>query len=252
MVAGVRPAGRVVAIVQARMGSSRLPGKVLADVAGGTMLARVVGRLHATRTLDDVVVATTMAPSDDPVVREAKRVGAAVFRGSETDVLARYWGAAAANRADVIVRVTADCPLIDPEVVDRVVMALGTGADYASNTHTRSYPRGLDVEALHADVLARIQRLARSAHAREHVTALVMERPSWFAVRQVRADTDDSDLRWTVDTDADLELVRALYARCGLAAGPRPYLELVDAVRADPELAAINAHIAQKSWQHVG
>lgn len=252
MPAGTRPAGRVVAIVQARMGSSRLPGKVLELLAGESMLARVVARLRAATTIDDVVIATTTAPGDDAVVREAERVEAGVFRGSETDVLARYAGAATAARADVVVRVTSDCPLLDPTVVDRVVTMLGTGADYASNTHTRSYPRGLDVEALHADVLARIHRMARSPSAREHVTAYVIERSSWFAVRQVHADRDDSDLRWTVDTEEDLALVRALYARCELATVIRPYQAVVALVRSAPELAVINAHVAQKSWNHVG
>ncbi len=252
MPAGTRPAGRVVAIVQARMGSSRLPGKVLQDLAGDSMLARVVARLRASTTVDDVVVATTSAESDDAVVREAERIGAGVFRGSETDVLARYAGAAIAARADVVVRVTSDCPLLDPMVVDRVVTTLGTGADYASNTHARSYPRGLDVEALHADVLARIHRMGRSPSAREHVTAYVMERSALFAVRQVHAERDDSDLRWTVDTEEDLALVRALYARCELATTIRPYQAVVAMVRTAPELAAMNAHVAQKSWHHVG
>ncbi len=246
-------AGNVVAIVQARMGSSRLPGKVLAEIAGDTMLARVVARLRTARTIDEIVIATTTAATDDRVAREAERIGAGVFRGSEHDVLARYAGAALAARADVIVRVTSDCPMLDPGVVDRVVEALDRDVDYASNTQIRSFPRGLDVEALHADVLARIARLGRSPAAREHVTALVAEHPAWFAVRQVCADRDDSDLRWTVDTDDDLALVRALYTRCRLAAGPRgSYLDVVDVVRAAPELAAINAHVAQKSWQHVG
>jgi len=233
-----------VAIVQARMGSSRLPGKVLMDIGGVSMLARVVMRLRAAKRVDAIVIATSIAIGDDAVVREAGRLGAGVFRGSETDVLARFVGAAASYRADAIVRVTADCPLLDPEVVDAVIAALGDDVDYASNTHVRTYPRGLDVEALHRDTLVRIGRMATSAAAREHVTAFVMEQPELFRTCQVCAERDDSDLRWTVDTDEDLALVRELYA-----AGELGYRELVAHVRARPEIAAKNAHVVQKPWQ---
>lgn len=239
-----------VAIVQARMGSSRLPGKVLRDLAGDTMLARVVQRLRAARAIDQIVIATTTSAADDAIVREAGRLGAGVHRGSETNVLSRYVDAASAWRADVVVRVTADCPLLDPGVVDSVVEALFVApVDYASNTHVRTFPRGLDVEALHRDTLERIGRLGVSAAAREHVTAFVMESPALFAVRQVRADQDDSDLRWTVDTDDDLALVRALYERFDLATNPIAYRGVVAAVRETPELASINAHITQKPWE---
>jgi len=237
---------RTVAIVQARMGSSRLPGKVLADLAGATMLARVVERLRAARTIDDVVIATSTLTSDDPIVHEAVRLSVGVHRGSERDVLERYVGAAIAWHAQTIVRVTADCPLLDPGVVDRVVGALTDDVDYASNTHERTYPRGLDVEALHRDTLVRIGRLGTSAAAREHVTAFVMEAPSLFRVAQVRAARDDSDLRWTVDTAEDLLVARGLYAAMRM---PAPYEAVVAAVRARPELAAPNANIVQKSWE---
>jgi len=127
-----------------------------------------------------------------------------------------------------------------------VVAALGPDLDYVSNTHTRSYPRGLDVEAFHRDTLERMARLATSAAAREHVTAFLLERPELFATRQVRAEIDDSDLRWTVDAPDDLALVRTLYNLLDLGSGPRPYHELVRSVRARPELTAINAHVIQR------
>jgi spore coat polysaccharide biosynthesis protein SpsF len=243
----------IAAIVQARLGSSRLPGKVLADLAGDTMLARVVQRLRAAKMVDTIVIATTDLPTDEPVAREAARLGVGCFRGSEQDVLSRYVGAARACAADVVVRVTSDCPLLDPETVDRVIGALTRGCDYASNTHVRTYPRGLDVEALHAGTLERIARLATSAAAHEHVTAFVMEYPALFATRDVVAPrgADDSDLRWTVDTTEDLALVRSLYERFDLARAIAPYRTLVAAVRAAPELAAVNAHVVQKSWNHV-
>jgi spore coat polysaccharide biosynthesis protein SpsF len=243
---------RVIAIVQARMGSTRLPGKVLAELGGATMLGQVVRRLRTARRLDEVVVATTTLAADDAVVREAGRLGAGVHRGPEHDVLARYVGAARSYRADAIVRVTADCPLIDGGVVDRVIDALTDDVDYASNTHLRRYPRGLDAEAVHRDALDRIGRLARSTAAREHVTAFVVEQPALFRVAQVVPDEpgrDDADLRWTVDTEADLATVRGLYAALGLGDATAGYRDIVAAVRARPELAAGNAHVVQKPWQ---
>jgi spore coat polysaccharide biosynthesis protein SpsF len=234
-----------VAIVQARIGSTRLRGKVIADLAGDTMLARVISRLRKARTIDEIVVATTGKPDDDRVVAEAARCGIGSYRGSEHDVLERYLGAARAWRATTVVRVTSDCPLLDPWVVDRVVSAL-PGADYASNTHSRTFPRGLDVEAFTIGALDKIGRLGRSQAAREHVTAFVMEKPHLFEIRQVAAPVDDSDLRWTVDTDEDLSLVRTLYTRLGLDKQILPYRDVVAEMRANPSLGEINGHIVQK------
>lgn len=241
--------GRTVAIIQARMGSTRLPGKVLAELGGATMLAEVVRRLRAARRVDEVVVATSTGDDDDAVAREASRLDTGMHRGSPADVLGRFVGAARAYRADAIVRITADCPLLDPGVVDQVIDALTDEVDYASNTHDRSFPRGLDAEALHRDTLDRIARLGSSPAAREHVTAFVMEQPALFRIAQVGAERDDSDLRWTVDTADDLAMVRGLYAELDLGAAVRPYREVVAAVRARPELAAGNAHVRQKPWQ---
>ena len=240
---------RTVAIIQARMGSSRLPGKVLADIGGATMLAQVVRRLREANRVDEIMVATSVMLDDDAVADEAARLGAGVHRGSENDVLGRYLGAAREFRAEAILRITADCPLLDPGVVDLVIEALTDEVDYASNTHDRRFPRGLDAEALHRDTLERIGRLGCSPAAREHVTAFVMEQPALFRIVQVAAEVDDSDLRWTVDTADDLAMVRGLYDALGLDAAARPYRDVVAAVRARPELAAGNAHVRQKPWQ---
>ncbi|HLL23386.1 MAG TPA: glycosyltransferase family protein [Kofleriaceae bacterium] len=236
------------AIIQARMGSSRLPGKVLADIAGASMLARVVERVRAANVLDDVIVATSTASSDDALADECARLDVRLVRGPEDDVLTRY--VMAARGCDAIIRVTADCPLLDPRVLADVVHALDRDVDYASNTHVRSFPRGLDVEAVHADTLARLDRLAQTPASREHVTSFVLEEPSLFRVRHVRAERDDSDLRWTVDTPEDLALVRTLYARFGLANDPGPYTALVAAVRREPALGLANAHVEQKHWSN--
>lgn len=241
---------RTVAIVQARMGSTRLPGKVMHDLCGDTMLARCIQRLRAARSLAHVVIATTTGSEDDVIVAEAHRLGAQVHRGSAHDVLDRYVGAARASDAEAIVRVTSDCPLIDAGVVDQVVDKLTGAIDYASNTHDiQTFPRGLDCEAFHRDTLERLGRMATSKAAREHVTVFVREQPQLFRTDQLIADTDDSDLRWTVDTDADIALVRMLFERFSLATHTVDYRDIVRAVRAEPALTKINAHIAQKDWR---
>jgi spore coat polysaccharide biosynthesis protein SpsF len=240
---------RRVAILQARMTSARLPGKVLVDLAGAPMLAQQLRRLARSRRLDAIVIATTTNTTDDPLVALAAAEGVEVFRGDEHDVLGRFAGAARAHAADVIVRVTGDCPLIDPDVVDQVidrVLDAADPCDYASNTIVRTYPRGLDAEAFHRDVLERIARLARSEPAREHVTYFLhRERPDLFELRQVKRATDASDLRWTVDTDADLALIRALYTKLGASTASTD--ELIAALRARPDLVALNRDVVQKA-----
>jgi spore coat polysaccharide biosynthesis protein SpsF len=239
-----------VAIIQARTGSVRLPGKVLADLAGQPMLAHVVRRVSLARSIDQVAIATTELAADDAIVEMAESLGIAAFRGSETDVLARYVGAARQFKADVVVRLTADCPLLDPGVIDRVVNALCAKADqtdYVSNVIDRTYPRGLDAEALFADVLERIDRRARSAAAREHVTYyLRSEHPELFSLRSIVDVDDNSDLRWTVDEPADLELVRSIFKELELATADRPYREVLGWVRQHPAAATVNAHVRQK------
>jgi spore coat polysaccharide biosynthesis protein SpsF len=240
---------RTVAILQARMTSSRLPGKVLRELAGRPMMAHQLRRLQACRRVDATVVATTERPTDDPVAALAARAGVACFRGSEHDVLSRFVGAARAATADVVVRTTADCPLLDPDVVDRVIGALseaGAACDYAANVGT-TFPRGLDVEVLHADVLWRMDRLGTSPAAREHVTWFVHERPDLFVTRAVRDDDrDDSDLRLTVDTEADFRLVEALYRELHLGDRIAPYRDVVAHLRSRPDLIALNAAVEQK------
>jgi spore coat polysaccharide biosynthesis protein SpsF len=209
-------APRVVALVQARMGSTRLPGKVLMDLGGRPLLAQLLARLGRARRIDDVVVATSDLERDDPVAALAEAEGVLAVRGDERDVLSRMLTAARAARADAVVRVTADCPLIDPAVVDAVVARLvddPEGCDYASNILRRTYPRGLDTEALWTDALERIARLGTSPEAREHVTWFAYrERPDLFLLGSVEdGDPELANLDWSVDTETDLELVRRLW-----------------------------------------
>jgi spore coat polysaccharide biosynthesis protein SpsF len=241
---------RRVAILQARMTSERLPGKVLADLAGRPMIEQQLRRLQRCKRIDELVIATTTNADDDPLVKLAARLGVRPYRGSEHDVLSRYAGAAREASADLVVRLTSDCPLADPGEVDVVVAELEerrTSADYASNGLEPSLPRGLDAEALWRDVLERADRMAQSKPAREHVTWFVYsECPDLFALHPVRRPYDAADLRWTVDTRADLAMVRRLYEELDLAGRDVPLAKIIAYVRANPEIAAMNAHIAQK------
>ncbi len=241
---------RRVFIVQARMASTRLPGKVLLDLAGRPMLAQQLRRLKSCKTADEIVVAATTNAADDPLIELAGSEGVRWFRGSETDVLSRYLGAAREAQAELIVRITSDCPLIDPQESDRVVTALleaGPVCDYAANILRRTFPRGLDTEAFWRETLERVARLAASQPAREHVTTfLLKEHPELFKTFSVTDEQDNSDLRWTVDTTRDLALMRRLYAELELGSRLRPYREILDHVRRNPELITINADVPQK------
>jgi spore coat polysaccharide biosynthesis protein SpsF len=241
---------RRVAILQARMTSERLPGKVLAEVAGRPMIEHQLRRLERCERIDELVIATTMNADDDPLVELAGRLGVRAFRGSEHDVLSRYAGAAREASADLVVRLTSDCPLADAGEVDVVVRELEerrATCDYASNGLEPTLPRGLDAEALWRDTLERADRMAASKPAREHVTWFVYsERPDLFELHAVHRPYDAADLRWTVDTDADLAMVRRLYDELGLAERDVPLDELIAYVRAHPEIAAMNAHVRQK------
>jgi spore coat polysaccharide biosynthesis protein SpsF len=239
-----------VIVVQARIRSSRLPGKVLLDLAGRPMLERQLERLKQCRTADDIVVATTRHGDDRPIVSLAGRMGVRWFRGSADDVLRRYVDAAIQTQADVVVRITSDCPLIDPDVTDRVIRelcAMPAHCDYASNVVRRTFPRGLDTEALFADALLRIDRLACLPHEREHVTIVPRSaRAGLFLTRDVLDDRDNSDLRWTVDTPEDLGLMREIYQGLGLAERIATYGEVLAYVRERPHLSALNA--ASRTW----
>lgn len=233
-------------IIQARMTSTRLPGKVLMDLDGAPLLARQLERLRRCRTADELVVACTTNDADAPIAELCRAEGVAVFRGSENDVLSRYLGAARAAKAGVVVRVTSDCPLICPEVCDKVVDSLGD-ADYTSNTLTRTFPRGLDTEAFTMATLERAAAEATSGPAREHVTWYVhTEARSSFRVRSIEDSDDNSALRWTVDEPSDLDAVRALWTGLRLSDKPLGYRDILAYARAHPEIAAINAAVEQK------
>ena len=240
---------KVVAIIQARMGSTRLPGKVLEDLGGSTVLARTVNRMRLADSLDEIIVATTVESADDAIVEEAKRLGVPSFRGSEHDVLDRYYCAALSIQAGIVVRVTSDCPLVDPRVADEVASAFMREApDYASNTLIRTYPRGLDVEVISIDALAHAWREAREPYQRAHVTPYIYQNPHSFRLLSLTADADYSGHRWTVDTAEDLEFVRSVYALARWTQDVS-WRDLLTIVALKPELSEVNRHVRQKSLQ---
>lgn len=233
---------KTVAIIQARMTSTRLPGKVLADVAGLPMLLRVVNRARRSTTLDLVGVATTTNATDDELVQLCNASNIPCYRGSEDDVLDRYYQAAAALSSDVIVRITSDCPLLDTRVVDKVVGAFrAADCDYAANVIEPTYPDGLDTEVMSRAALARAWRDARLKSEREHVTPFLRNHPELFRLASVKHDEDLSHLRWTVDEPRDLEFVRAVYARLG--SQEFGLSETLALLREDPALRELNAGI---------
>ena len=238
----------VVAIIQARMGSSRLPGKVMMDLAGAPMLARVTARVQRASTLNDVAIATTTAPQDDVIERWAKRHGWPLFRGSEEDVLDRYYQAAKAFNAEIIVRVTADCPLIDPVVIDAVVQELlerQPEIEYASNVFPRrTYPRGLDVEAFRFDTLERIWREDLNPAWREHVTPYIHRNSKIFRTYNLCYPKDLSHFRWTVDTMEDYILAYFIYDT--LQHDEFSWQEVLELLKERPEWVNINKHVLQK------
>jgi spore coat polysaccharide biosynthesis protein SpsF len=237
---------RIVAIIQARMGSTRLPGKVLKDLEGATVLARVLARVKRAATIGEMMVATSDSRGDDAIVAECKRFDTRVFRGDEKDVLDRYYRAAQFSKAEIVVRITADCPLIDPEITDITVKAfLAERPDYASNALIRTYPRGLDTEVMTMRALESAWRDATAPYQRAHVTPYLYQDQSPFKVLAVKGKQDHSALRWTLDTEADLEFLRAIYARFG-GRDDFGWRDVLSLLEREPALAEINRHVAQK------
>lgn len=240
---------RVVAIVQARMGSTRLPGKVLLDLAGEPMLARDMNRLSRAGRIDETVVATTVKRADDPIVELCRQRSWLYFRGSEEDVLDRYYRAAKARRAEGVVRITSDCPLIEPEIVDRVVsefLQRQPMIDYASNTvPERTFPRGLDTEVVRFEALEKAWRQDDNPTWREHVTAYIRHHPRRFRSHGVLNSKDLSHLRWTVDTPQDLAFVRRIYEHFGH--DRFSWREVLALLERKPEWLAINQEVEQKT-----
>ena len=236
-----------IAIIQARLDSTRLPRKVLADIAGRSLIARVIDRVVCVREIDVVAVATTTEVSDDELVRSLKSDGRCrVFRGSRDDVLERFYVCARECRADVIVRITADDPLKDPDVNARAIgiLVADPRLDYCSNTLQPTFPEGLDVEVFRFAALERAQREAQLLSEREHVTPYIWKHPKIFNVKNFTHDRDLSSWRWTVDNPADLEFARAVYEH--FADEPLvPFPKVLAWLERNPHVAQINSGTAR-------
>lgn len=260
---------RAIAIIQARRASSRLPDKVLLDIGGQPMLVRVVERTRRAKTLDAVVIATTLDPTDDAIQALCEARDYPFYRGSSLDVLDRYYQAARQYEADIVVRITADCPLIDPNLIDEAVRAFtgttGRNAlslaadsqfhyDFVANRLPppwgRTYPVGLDLEVCSFAGLELAWRQAAQPHQREHVMPFFYEQPQRFRILLLTHDPDYGSLRWTVDTPADLELLRQVFARFP-GRDNFSWLEVLELLQREPELGFINAQVQPKDYRAV-
>lgn len=237
----------VVAIVQARMGSTRLPGKALLRVAGKTLLAWHLERLAPVSAIDQIVVATSGLAVDDPIAVEARRLGCEVFRGDETDVLDRYHGAATAFGATVVLRTTSDCPLLATDIVVGLLRYWSMhplGLDYASTGTPRYYPRGMDCEVMKMSALECAWREANLAHDREHVTSFIYHHPHRFLIGHMKSVLEMPDVRLTVDTPDDLDFVRRFLESPG--AERFNLRDILTLLAHNPSWQRVNAHVRHK------
>ena len=234
----------ILGIVQARMSSTRLPGKVLLPLAGEPMLARQVERIRRARSLDELIIATTTDRADDAVASVTAKLGVPGYRGSVADVLDRFYRAAAPRRPSHVVRLTADCPLTDWDLIDRTVeLATGGHVDYASTALRPTWPDGLDVEVMTFAALEAAWREASSSVDREHVTQFIVKRPERFRQVSVDSPVDLSAMRWTVDEPRDFEFVSRVYEMLYPSNPAFATEDVLALLRHKPELLAINQGI---------
>lgn len=246
---------RVVAVVQARVGSTRLPGKVLLPVAGASLLQRMLERVRGALSLDEVVLATTREAADDPILDVAAAIGVRVFRGHPTDLLDRHYQVGVATRAHAVVKIPSDCPLIDPDVIDEVVNAWRAEAerwDYMSNLHPPTWPDGNDVEVISMPVLEQAWREAKAPHEREHTTPFTWDQPRRYRLGNVvRSDGLDysASHRFTLDYPEDYQFIKAVYT--ALWRPERPLFRLPDILawlERYPETLLLNARYCGETW----
>ena len=238
---------KTVIIVQARMTSTRLPGKVLLPLAGEPMLVRLLERLRRVQRAHGLVIATTTNATDDAIAALSAQRGVPCHRGSEHDVLSRYAEAARLHGADAVVRITSDCPLIDPVLIDQLIATFEAGDnDYVSNMLPPTWPYGMAVEVFSAAALAQAHAEATQAAEREHVTPFIYWHPERYRLRNVASPVDLSHHRWTVDTPEDYELVRRLFDHLMPTHPQFTLADVLALLEAHPGWIAINQHIRQK------
>jgi spore coat polysaccharide biosynthesis protein SpsF len=240
---------RIAIITQARMGSTRLPGKHLKKVLDKPLIAYLIERLRRVRQADELILATTDNPLDDELVDFAEKAGLAYFRGSEEDVLDRYYHCAKEFKADVIVRISADCPLIDPALIDAVIQFYLDHTheyDYISNTLTRTYPRGMDIEVFSFDSFKRVKQEGHLPEEKEHVTPYYYRHPEKFRLGNFSQSENEASHRWTVDTEEDFKLISTILESIYPQNHKFTLKDLLDLIQAHPDWEKINAHIEQK------
>lgn len=238
-----------VATIEARMTSSRLPGKIMKEIIGRPLLERLVERVRRASLVDEVIVATTVNPQDDAVEKWAAQAGISIYRGSEDDVLLRVLEAAKAYSGDIIIELTGDCPLLDPAMIDEVVQFyLDNDYDYVSNILERTYPRGFDIQVFSTAVLDEVNRLTQDPADHEHVSLYIYEHPERYRCGGLRAPEPlcAPDFRLCVDTADDLEVIRKIFDALYPKNPAFPALDILNFLRQHPEIAELNTHIRQK------
>ncbi|GAB6100049.1 NTP transferase domain-containing protein [Halanaerocella petrolearia] len=240
---------KVAAIIQARMGSTRLPGKVMKNLCGQSVLAHVIERVKQSDLIDEIIIATTVLDKDDVIVDESKNYDVKYYRGSEENVLSRYYYAAKENNIDTIVRITSDCPLIDPFVVDEIIKSykennyrLVTNA--GPSLEDRTYPRGLDTEVFSFKMLKRAFEKSEKEYQLEHVTPYIYENNE--EIYYYKNETDYSNYRLTLDEDDDLKLIKIIYSK--LYNGEHDFYlnEIIELMKQNSKLVKINSNVEQK------
>ncbi|NOV00466.1 cytidylyltransferase domain-containing protein [Paenibacillus planticolens] len=240
-------------VIQARMGSTRLPGKVLRLLGNKTILSHVVERISMCKLVDCIIIATTTLPEDDLIVDEAKRLGVFYYRGDEYDVLSRYYEASEYFHVDSIVRVTSDCPFIDPDIVDTLIQKFHEkNVDYASNFMNRTFPRGLDAEIFTIAALRKTYKEAVHPEHREHVTPYLYQHPEMFSTYSYFSDKDHSFHRWTLDTIEDWKLISTVYERLNGISRWFGLKDILNVFQEDPSLVFINNNVEQKKLETDG
>lgn len=240
---------KVNAIVQARCGSTRFPGKVFAEIEGNPLLFHVVNRLRYANLIDDIVVATTINPKDDEIETWCTKERIHCFRGSEEDVLNRYYNASVSYPSEVVVRVTADDPFKEPKIIDEIIKKLiDEKLDLCTNNYPPSFPEGLDCEAFTFKTLKVMKENAKDAFEKEHVTQYIYHNRDIFEIGNVKFDRDISYLRWTIDTKEDLEMVRAIYQhRNKNNNGILLMHEILEIIGTHPDIPMINCNVERSA-----
>jgi len=243
---------KIVCIIQSRIGSERLPGKVLFDLNGKSVLWHIVNRLSKSRYVDQIIIATTNLEKDNSILNECYRYNFQTFRGSEEDVLDRYYKAAIEYKAKHIVRITSDCPLIDPAIVDRVIQKyskktkMNHNYDYVSNFIRRSFPRGLEVEIMSISTLTSAWKNAPQIYQREHVTPYIYENSQIYNISSIENTSNLSEYRWTLDTQDDWKLISKIYSIYKNKEMPTDMNTILELFPSNPSFKNVNAQVERK------